>query len=259
MTTKSFTEVVPVVEETGGIAVPAHVDGENGLFKLQGTTLAQALECGAVFAMEVVDPACTKPSVYISKKLGWTELVGSDAHHPSGASGPRHPGSHFTWVKMGTPSLEGLRLALLDGPLSVRRSDEVWEDPNKHAALVIEAIEVSQARYMGRSTTFKLELNPWLNAIIGGRGTGKSTGVEFLRLALRREAELPEALAGDFERYRRCTRAGTMTGYSLRPRHLWSRIVRIEPAFGSSGASVGMSSRSRCRTRTACGGPTRGT
>lgn len=203
VTTKSFAEVARAVEQAGGIAVPAHVDGENGLFKLQGTTLAQALECGAVFAIEVVDPASARPNAYITKRLGWTELVGSDAHHPSAASGPRHPGSHFTWVKMGAPSIDGLRLALLDGPLSVRRSDQETGDPNRHAALIIEAIEVTKARYMGRSTTFKVEVNPWLNAIIGGRGTGKSTLVEFMRLALRREPELPEALARDFEKYRK--------------------------------------------------------
>ncbi|HLC41140.1 MAG TPA: ABC transporter, partial [Methylomirabilota bacterium] len=203
VTTKSFGEVARAVEQAGGIAIPTHVDGDNGLFRLQGTTLAQALECGAVFAMEVVNPAFEKPPVYREKRLSWTEVLGSDSHHPSGSAGDRFPGSHFTWVKMGPPSMEGLRLALLDGPLSVRRSDQVSEDPNRHAALVIEAIEVTQARYMGRSRTFKVELNPWLNAIIGGRGTGKSTLVEFMRLALRRESELPEALARDFEKYRK--------------------------------------------------------
>ena len=204
VTTKSFAEVARAVEQAGGIAVPAHVDSENGLFKLQGTTLAQALECGAVFAMELVNPAFCMPPVYRDKKLGWTEVLGSDSHCPSGRGSDRFPGSHFTWVKMGHPSIEGLRLALLDGQLSVRRSDqESKEDPNAHAPLVVEAVEITQARYMGRSQTFKLELNPWLNAIIGGRGTGKSTLVEFMRLALRRETELPKALAEDFEKYRK--------------------------------------------------------
>ncbi|HED14670.1 MAG TPA: hypothetical protein ENI62_13630 [Gammaproteobacteria bacterium] len=45
--------------------------------------------------------------------------------------------------------------------------------------------------------------NPWLNAIIGGRGTGKSTVVEFLRIALRREEELPDDLKAEFEKYGR--------------------------------------------------------
>ncbi len=203
VTTKSFAEVARVVEQEGGIAIPAHVDGDNGLFKLSGTTLEQALDCGAVSAVEVVNAGLEKPRVNQDRRLNWTEVLGSDSHHPSGNPGDRFPGSHFTWIKMGPPSIEGLRLALLDGPLSVRRSDQVAGDPNVHASLIIESIEVTQARYMGRSTTFKLELNPWLNAIIGGRGTGKSTLVECLRLTLRRDAELPEALHREFEKYRK--------------------------------------------------------
>ncbi len=104
---------------------------------------------------------------------------------------------------MEEPCIEGLRLALLDGPLSVRRSDQETCDPNKHAPLILESFEVLQARYMGRSTLFSINLNPWLNTIIGGRGTGKSTIVEFLRLSLRREGELPDELKHEFEKYGR--------------------------------------------------------
>ena len=102
---------------------------------------------------------------------------------------------------MGCPDIEGLRLALLDGALSVVRSDRDTDNPNKHAALALHSIEVSQARYMGRSQSFTIKFNPWFNAIIGGRGTGKSTSVEFLRLALRRKDELHEALQPEFEQY----------------------------------------------------------
>ncbi|HSL81293.1 MAG TPA: ABC transporter, partial [Thermoanaerobaculia bacterium] len=66
---------------------------------------------------------------------------------------------------------------------------------------MVESIEVSNACYMGRSAPFELRLNPWLNAIIGGRGTGKSTLVEFARLALRRQDELPAELRGELEKY----------------------------------------------------------
>ena len=201
VTTKSFVDVVGAIVSAGGIAIPVHVDEDNGLFKQTGTTLQQALDCGDVFAMELVDATFQKPQPYINKKLSWTEVLGSDAHHPSGNPGQKFPGSRFTWVKMGSPSIEGLQLALLDGSLSVLRSDVATGDPNEHAGMVIESIDIAHARYMGRPNPFAIELNPWLNAVIGGRGTGKSTLVEFIRLGLRREDELPEALKAEFEKY----------------------------------------------------------
>jgi len=203
VTTKSFVEVVDAIVSANGIPIPAHVDEKNGLFIQTGTTLQQILDCEQICAMEVVDATFLKPQSYIDKKLNWTEVLGSDAHHPTGVAGQRYPGSHFTWVKMGTPSIEGLRLALLDGPLSVRRSDEETGDPNGHAPLVLESVEISQARFMGHGQPLTTIFNPWLDAIIGGRGTGKSTMIEFLRLALRREDELPDDLKPEFEKFGR--------------------------------------------------------
>ena len=202
VTTKSFTEVVNAIVSSDGIAIPAHVDRESGLFlQYQGITLQKALDCNDVFAMELVDVIYQKPQLYNEKDLRWTEVLGSDSHHTSGDEGQRYPGSHFTWVKMESPSIEGLRLALLDGQLSVQRSDQVNNDPNKHANSVIEKIEISNSRYIGRAKIFEQTLNPWLNAVIGGRGTGKSTLVEFLRIGLRREDEIPEDLKLEFEKY----------------------------------------------------------
>lgn len=201
VTTKTFIEVVAAITAAGGLAIPAHVDCESGLFKLTGTTLNQALECEEIVAVEVVDSAAAKPPAYAQADVRWTELIGSDSHHPSGPSGKRFPGSHYTWVKMGTPSLDGLRLAFRDGSLSVQRGDGHDLDPNKHASLVLESVVVSEARYMGRPSALSFDLNPWLNAIVGGRGTGKSSTVEFLRLALGRERELPKELVGEFEKY----------------------------------------------------------
>lgn len=200
----SFKEVVNEIVNRGGMAIPAHADDPKGLFyEFRGATLKQALECQAIIAIEVIENNFSKPQPYLDRKRKWTEVLGSDAHHPSGCGDQKYPGRNFTWIKMGTPSLEGLRLALLDGPLSVKRSDEQKEDPNQYAALAIESIEFSQARYLGRANPFRLELNLWLNTIIGGRGTGKSTIVEFLRLLLRRSKELPPALQEDFAKYQK--------------------------------------------------------
>lgn len=203
VTTKSFVEVVGAIVSAGGIAIPAHVDEDNGIFRQTGNTLQQILDCEQVFAMELVDTTFQKPQPYINRKLSWTEVLGSDAHHPSGNPGQKFPGSRFTWVKMGSPSIEGLQLGLLDGSLSVLPSEGTPGDPNEHAALALESIEITNARYMGRPQPFAIRLNPWLNAMIGGRGTGKSTLIEFLRLALRRDDELPDELKPEFEKYER--------------------------------------------------------
>ena len=105
---------------------------------------------------------------------------------------------------MGDPSVEGLRVALLDGALSVRRWDAQSGDPNARPPLELKSIEVRHAKYMGRVTPFQVRFSHWLNAIVGGRGTGKSTLIEFLRIALRRERELeklPTSIRQDFSQY----------------------------------------------------------
>lgn len=198
----SAVEVIDEIAKSGGLAIPAHVDQTNGLFAIcTGNTLEQILDNKNVFAMEVVDLAQAKPQLYIGKKLNWAEVLGTDSHHPSGIAGQRYPGSHFTWVKMSEPSYEGLRLALIDGALSLKRSDSFTGDPNSHGPLIIESIVVDNAKYLGRGQPLSCLLNPWLNTIIGGRGTGKSTSLEFLRIALKRKEEIPKNLEDEFAKY----------------------------------------------------------
>lgn len=202
LTKVTVNQVAQEIRQAGGIAIPAHVDKAKGLFtELSGQSLQSVLACEHIFAMEVVEPLFEVPGAYDASQSQWTEILGSDSHHPSGALGSRYPGSHFTWVKMGTPDLEGLRLALLDGPVSVCRSDSDLAPPDKQASLILESLEVTEAKYIGRSASFVAGLNPWFNAIIGGRGTGKSSLIEFLRTALRRSDELPAELATDFKMY----------------------------------------------------------
>ena len=187
-------EVVEAIVAAGGLPILAHVDGPSGAWNLPGSTLRGLFDVDDLFAMEVVDATHARPGMYMKRRLAWAEVLGSDSHHPHGIGGFRFPGSHYTWVKMAQPSLEGLRLALLDGgAFSIRRSDEaVDQDPLALPMHFIEAIEISGARYMGRGQPAKLEFNPWFNALIGGRGTGKSTVIHALRLASGRERELDD-------------------------------------------------------------------
>ena len=203
VTTRSAVEVVEAVLDAGGIPIPAHADQQKGLLRLKKSnggwsteidpnTVAQVLESEGILAMETINPGCAKPGIYQHRKLEWTEVLGSDSHHLDDGTRNRVPGSHFTWVKMASPpSLEGLGLALLDGrEFSIRRSDEGSFDPFTVPEHCIESIEIGKARYMGRADPATLHFSPWLNAIVGGRGTGKSTVIHALRLGARRERDI---------------------------------------------------------------------
>ena len=212
-------DVVKAITDAGGIPILAHVDGPSGAWGLAGNTLAPLLDLDDLFAMEVVDVNSEKPDLYRQRKLTWSEVLGSDSHRPVGETGVRFPGSHYTWVKMEKPSLEGLRLALLDGSgFSIRRSDDPEPlDPFRVPEHFIESIEISRAQYMGCDEPAKLEFNPWFNALVGGRGTGKSTVIHAMRLAARREEELEHLEEHSeplltFERFKRVPKDRTDKG-----------------------------------------------
>mgnify|MGYP001627174529 FL=1 len=192
-------QVVERILAAGGLAIPAHVEGDKGLLQVEpGTrkcmmdanTVKAVLQEPGILALEWAASNSPVPMVLEELKLRFASVVGSDCHSFQGTA---VPGSRYTWIKMARPSLEGLRLALLDGQeVSVRRSDESdGFAPFNTPEHFIESIEIRDARYMGRGRQpAELPLNPYFNALIGGRGTGKSTTVHALRLAYRREKEL---------------------------------------------------------------------
>jgi predicted metal-dependent phosphoesterase TrpH len=186
----SLSTVCRLIHERGGMAIPAHADKHAGVLMQTGTGLAEVEAKAPIFAIETTNPATT------FERPGYRKLVrvlGSDAHHLDGSNCPegeeaKFPGSHFTWVKMESPSLEGIRNAISDGSSSVIPSDGVAAPAPIH----------SKIRRIAFGSTV-LDFNPWLNAIIGGRGVGKSTAVEFLRLTLDRVSDLPQALTHEFQ------------------------------------------------------------
>ncbi len=213
VTREGAAKVVERVLTAGGIAIPAHVEGGKGLLQvetgsrkclLDTTTVKQVLLEPGILALEWTASSSPRPTVMDELKLRFTSVVGSDCHSFQGTAVPN---SRYTWVKMTTPSLEGLRLALLDGQgVSVRRSDDGDAfNPFDVPEHFVEFIEVHKARAMGLGkAAARLPLNPYFNALIGGRGTGKSTIVHALRLAYRREQELaPGTEAGQtFSRFK---------------------------------------------------------
>jgi energy-coupling factor transporter ATP-binding protein EcfA2 len=148
----------------------------------------QTLTVDGLLAVEWCDLSSPWPQVMEREARRFARVLGSDCHT---FRGPNPPGGAYTWVKMASPTVEGLKLALLDGNgVSIQRSDEGAFDPLRVPAHLITAIEIENARYMGNGQAARLTCTPFFNAVIGGRGTGKSTVVHALRLAAQRDQEL---------------------------------------------------------------------
>ena len=101
-------------------------------------------------------------------------------------------GKHSTWIKMSCPDKEGLRLALHDGTMCCEYHDEAMPNRNEYSHPIIKSITIEEAHITGRRAPLKVCFSPWLTTIIGGRGSGKSTVIECLRIGLCKESELEQ-------------------------------------------------------------------
>ncbi len=216
-TEQSCEQVAKMIVAHGGICIPAHVDISNGIFYTNGDgklrdsqSIRQLLKMGLIEAVEVRDPNWAEPGLYRDLNLALPHLLATDCHN---FRGERKPGEYFTWIKMGKPSLEGLRLALVDGnPLSVLRSDQTTDNPNRTPATVIESVRIGETVVMGRGLALEAPFSPWLTSVIGGRGSGKSTILDCLRLVFDRVGDLPPELADEYELFSRVAPADGQRG-----------------------------------------------
>lgn len=96
-------------------------------------------------------------------------------------------GRYTTWIKWSVPTAEALRQACLAQESRIAQSrpelPTVW----------VSRISVTNSMFLG---PIELEFNSQFNAIIGGRGTGKSTILDYLRWAL---CDIPASVDGNEE------------------------------------------------------------
>lgn len=93
-------------------------------------------------------------------------------------------GIHTTWVKWATPTAEALRQACL------AKESRICQTQPDLPQIFITKIDVTNSKFLG---SFSIEFNQQYNALIGGRGTGKSTILEYLRWGLCDQTEMPFA------------------------------------------------------------------
>jgi len=95
-------------------------------------------------------------------------------------------GKHSTWIKWSVPTAEALRQACL------AQESRISQFQPELPTIWVSRLSVDNSMFLG---PVDLELNHEFNAIIGGRGTGKSTLLDYLRWAL---CDLPTS-AGEEE------------------------------------------------------------
>lgn len=191
MCRESAIAICDHIHQTGGIVILAHAEEVNGVFHgtvdpatgaftptRQGRSIDQVLE--KADAIEIHDESSPAVQHFTAKLKGRAIVDGSDLHKTDRA------GARKVWLKMAAPSIEGLKLALLDPSSSLLRQSNCPAAPsNRITSLRIEQLLL-------RRQPLDVSFSPWLNSVIGGRGSGKSTMLEALRLSLARESDIEE-------------------------------------------------------------------
>ncbi len=205
---RSFTDIVDLIHERGGIAIAAHAfSDENSLLgarenrglareqqfrnpRLLGLDLGHhgSLEELESWEKYVVTNIHSNPNLRRERPIGC--ISSSDAHSLE------EIGEYFSWIKCEEEiTLETLRRALLDPEARLRLRDERPAEPK----YVISRLEVENTG-TGFLRGLSLEFNERLNCLIGGRGTGKSAIIELLRYLW--EQEPPMARRKEWEDFR---------------------------------------------------------
>jgi len=150
--------------------------GGSTIFRNGGQATYKKMPCVGGY----VDKALPTDTGWINKTNGGdvnygNKTIGVISTSDNRFEDGREFGNHYTWIKWSEPSAEALRQACLAKQSRISQTTPVLPQ------ISITRFEVTNSKFMG---SFSLEFNQQYNALIGGRGTGKSTVLEYLRWGL---------------------------------------------------------------------------
>lgn len=190
--------------EKKAICVPAHVDSDSGLFKTE-KAVERYLNKGILAVESKKNLAEMSPGLqailtgndpnYGSKSVAL--INGSDARSVA------EIGNKRTYIKMSSFTVEGLRQAFLDMDSRVRDLSGAV-DPS-YTRMIGMGWEGGSCFFKGS----KLRFNRNLNAVVGGKASGKSTLIETLRYALGQEAKTDSVNATHYQMIKEVFRSGS--------------------------------------------------
>ena len=127
-----------------------------------------------------VDKAISTETGYLNKLNGGDVHYGNKSIALISTSDNRYEdgrefGKYSTWIKWAEPTAEAIKQACL------AKESRISQVEPELPQIFIHSIDVTTSKFLG---TFNINLNRQYNALIGGRGTGKSTILEYLRWGL---------------------------------------------------------------------------
>lgn len=228
--------ILAMVREQGGISVAAHVTNDKGLFKaLSGKARIKAWRSEHLLAIQIPSSIEALPQdvrqIVLNKntdyrrsrpagsQLAVAAINAKDIYKPEHLEDP----SASCLIKMSDVSIEGLRQAFMDPDSRVRLVDDAEEMESQPGGELLGVCWEG-----GFLDGTEVRLNPNLNVLIGGRGTGKSTIVESVRYALGVEPVGEQALQSHQGIVRQVLRNGTKVSVGVRCHRPIQRDYLIE-------------------------------
>lgn len=195
----SLKTLISLVQgEMGGIVIAAHSDQASGM--LEQPIYREDFKHVELYCVEVTKnpPAQKYLDILEGRNPDWkrdsfypARIMSSDAKslkkNEDESPKANSLGYRHTWIKMSEPSIESLRQAFLDPPSRIRLPEVIAMDKNPGDLSnfpYIKSIKIEGAEFLNDQ---EIHFSPNKNSLIGGRGSGKSTVLEYLRLALGKE------------------------------------------------------------------------
>lgn len=179
------------------LVIPAHIDKNKGVLSISSQSAIEDIFDAGPDAVEVIDcPSLIGEKYQRNLIASLAHVKGSDAHCID------ELGRSFTWVKMTEPCFDGLSLALTEPEHCIVRHPQV--PPKLSENLITKLTLKSKLCQTPSGDPIQINFSPWYTALIGSRGSGKSTLIESLRMALRRDDDerLPSEMVSSISGFR---------------------------------------------------------
>lgn len=226
-------EVIERAYKKGAIVIPAHIDQFAGLCEVDHTTRRSIFERNYVYGVQAVHDFFYNNTLTEEEEVKKLERLYGEKHisaplarkwkntlsqakesnlailtfsdNPNGENSSKHGlwgiGKRYTWIKMDEKiTLESLRQALLMSDTRIRNDFESPKKPYSVPDYWIEDIKIKNTSLNSKNQEDCIfQFSPQMTTIIGGRGTGKSSILRFIRGCFQsdKDIELPQEILKD--------------------------------------------------------------